>query len=283
MSRKSSINTIRCGTGSGGVQSDGARQLTERYNRDACAYRDLWAPVLRIAGRRLLSEFRASAVQRVIDVGAGVGALAEDIRAAFPGAFVAGIDRSAGMLRLAPDWMPRVAADALQLPVASGTVDLVLLLFVLFHLEPPLAALQEARRVLRRGGKVGTLTWSGEFESRASRIWTECLDEFGAAPVEMPVQTCHSAVDTPEKIENLLRDAGFSDIHAWRGEIERLITAEHLLSLRTRLGSCRPRFDSLDVAAQQACIADARRRMQALSPADFVARGSVVYAVAGQI
>jgi hypothetical protein len=46
------------------------------------------------------------------------------------------------------------------------------------------------------------------------------------------------------------------------------------------MGSAKPRFDSLAPGAQASCIADARARMQALSPEDFVARGRIVYCVA---
>ena len=140
------------------MQDDRTGKLVERYNLEACAYRDLWAPVLRISGRRLLGEFTGGAVERVIDIGAGVGSLSGDIATIFPSACVVGIDRSPGMLALAPAWLPRVVADARQLPIASGSVDLVLLVFVLFHLEQPVDGLLEARRVLRSGGQVGTVS-----------------------------------------------------------------------------------------------------------------------------
>lgn len=264
------------------MQDDRTRQLAERYNREACAYRDLWAPVLRISGRRLLSEFAGAAVERVIDVGAGVGSLSGDIVTTFPSACVVGIDRSPGMLALAPAWLARVVADARQLPIASGGVDLVLLVFVLFHLESPVDGLHEARRVLRSGGRVGTITWRGEVESTASRIWTECLDKYGAAPPDPAVQTRHAPVDTPDKMEDLLQRAGFTSIRAWEEDLVSAIDIEHLLNLKTRMGSGKLQFDSLEVAAREACMRDARCRMEALTSADFVGKGKVVYAVARQ-
>src|SRR5438067_610355 len=82
-----------------------ASQLAERYNQAAAAYCDLWAPTLRIAGRRLIRELASvqpGPTRRIVDVGTGVGILLPEILAAFPGASVLGIDRSPGMLAMAP-------------------------------------------------------------------------------------------------------------------------------------------------------------------------------------
>jgi ubiquinone/menaquinone biosynthesis C-methylase UbiE len=95
----------------------------------------------------------------VIDVGAGVGALSFDLRAVCPDAWLPGIDRSPGMLRLAPVDLVRVVADARALPIRASSADLVLCLFMLFHLDDPCAGICEARRVLRPGGMIGTITW----------------------------------------------------------------------------------------------------------------------------
>lgn len=48
---------------------------------------------------------------------------------------------------------PAIHGDAHRLPVADASIDVVLLLDVLEHLRAPERALQEASRVLRRGGK----------------------------------------------------------------------------------------------------------------------------------
>src|SRR5258708_30722007 len=102
-------------------------KLTDRYNREAHAYRDLWGPILRIAGLRLLHELANTSVHRIVDVGTGVGSLLRDLRGAFPGAFVLGVDRAPGMLELAPRGVPLAVMDARQLALSSTSVDLVLL------------------------------------------------------------------------------------------------------------------------------------------------------------
>jgi SAM-dependent methyltransferase len=255
-------------------------KLTDRYNREAHAYRELWGPLLRVAGLRLLRQLTNSPVQRIVDVGTGVGSLLADLRGTFPDAFVLGVDRAPGMLELAPRGVPLAVMDARQLALSPASVDLVLLVFMLFHLDSPLDGLCEARRVLRPGGRIGTVTWAGDLESKATRIWAECLDAHGAAQADPAMAARHASVDTPEKMETLLRAAGFTLPHAWVDDLVSTVGLEHLLRLRTSMGSAKPRFDSLDPLTRQACIADARRLMDGLTRDDFVAQASIVYAVA---
>ena len=184
------------------------------------------------------------------------------------------------MLVLAPPEVPCVVGDASQLPVGSGSVDLAVFAFMLFHLEKPEEGLREARRILRPGGCVATVTWGRDLDSHATRIWTACLGEYDAAQPDPATVARHEAVNTPEKMELLLRGMGFTAVRAWTEDLVSTISLEHLLSLKTRMGSEKARFDSLADAAREACVASARCRMEALSAEDFVARGQVVYTVA---
>jgi ubiquinone/menaquinone biosynthesis C-methylase UbiE len=90
---------------------------------------------------------------------AGLAALAQfrDPGRATPGTCtVIGVDLSAGMLdraRAAGAW-PLLQADATRLPLAGGSVDVVVSRGVLHHLPDVPAALAEWRRVLRPGGAV---------------------------------------------------------------------------------------------------------------------------------
>lgn len=259
--------------------NDRTRQLTQRYDREARAYRDDWAPVLHEAGVTLVRELAGIAPRRVLEVGAGVGTLWPDVRAAFPSARITGVDRSLGMLSLAPRAMPRAVMDARRLAVPTGTMDLVLMVFMLFHLEEPAAGLVEARRVLRDGGRIGVLTWAGDLTSEAFRIWDEILDAAGAAPPDPTAQSRHDLVDQPAKMEQMLDGAGFSPVRCWEDDLVSEVGAEHLVRLKTNVGSSKPRFDGLDPGVREACVSEARRRFGALSPKDFVARGRVVYSI----
>ena len=93
-------------------------------------------------------RFVAEGLLPVLDVGCGAGELARHLPA---GAWT-GIDTSPTMVASAPAGARLGRADSL--PFAEGSFAGVALLYVLYHLEEPAIALNEARRVGRRGGLV---------------------------------------------------------------------------------------------------------------------------------
>jgi len=261
--------------------SDPVHQLTDRYDREAAAYRNLWAPILRTASARLLHEIPSQGIHHVLDLGSGVGALIPDIARTFPDARILAVDRSSGMLRASSHDCPRAIMDATRLAIPSHRMDLVIMVFVLFHVAEPEEALSEIRRILRAGGLVGCITWGQELESPAARIWTDCLDGYGAAEADPATVTRHDRFNRPEKMKKLFEAAGFTRVRSWEEDLAPMIDKEHLLKLRTQMGSSKPRFDSLPSALQTACLSEAARRMDYLAPEDFVARGKTVHTIAG--
>lgn len=115
---------------------------------------------------------------RVVDVACGTGLLAERIRARWPEAPIVGVDLSAEMLAVAAQRLPKrerpdgVAPEtdwrlgpAESLPVGDDCAD-TLTCTNAFHLvQRPDSALAEFRRVLRPGGRLVLLDWSGDFVS----------------------------------------------------------------------------------------------------------------------
>jgi SAM-dependent methyltransferase len=94
--------------------------------------------------RRLLSE----GATPVLDVGCGEGELARHLP---EGAWI-GVDSSPEMLARAP--RPHYRGEATALPFPEESFGSIALLYVLYHLAEPAAALAEACRVLRKGGLV---------------------------------------------------------------------------------------------------------------------------------
>jgi ubiquinone/menaquinone biosynthesis C-methylase UbiE len=97
-------------------------------------------------------------VSRVLDVGTGSGIFA----GAFAGgkAHVTGIDPDPGLLSVARDTEKNVTfieGVAESLPFEDSSFDLVFLGHVLHETDDPLAALREARRVVR--SRVAVLEW----------------------------------------------------------------------------------------------------------------------------
>jgi SAM-dependent methyltransferase len=91
---------------------------------------------------------------RIADVGCGTGIVT--VRLLRPGRLVLGIDGSAGMAAVAAGRLPgRITlGDVTRLPLASGSIDVVTMVWLLHLLAEAeaVAAMAEAGRALRRGG-----------------------------------------------------------------------------------------------------------------------------------
>jgi SAM-dependent methyltransferase len=83
---------------------------------------------------------------RVLDVGCGDGAVAEQVMVRRPDLTIEGIDV---LVRPAPR-IPVTAFDGLNIPGEDGAFDAVLIVDVLHHASDPMLVLREATRVSRR-------------------------------------------------------------------------------------------------------------------------------------
>jgi arsenite methyltransferase len=127
--------------------------------------------------------------ERVLDIGAGPGFLAAEMAAEVgPGGAVCGIDPSDSMLAIARRQEGPVdyrVGDAVALPFADEHFDVAVCTQVYEYVEDIGAALAEARRVLRPGGRLlvldtdwDSIVWHSSDRERMERVlaaWNEHL------------------------------------------------------------------------------------------------------------
>lgn len=179
----------------------------------------------------LLDRTGLSAADRVLDVATGTGIVLRRAHARVRGlGRLVGVDLTPAMLRVALEMsagapIEYLEADALELPFADGSFDLVTCQQGLQFLPDRPRALREFRRVLSEGGRLVIACWC-EIESApghrafADVIATELPALGGAAtnPFSLPDGAA---------LEAMLSDAGFAGVAVERvASVARFATAE---------------------------------------------------------
>ncbi len=113
--------------------------------------------------RALVAYARAHAGERVVDVATGTADVAIEFARRTRAAEITGLDPSAGMLEVGREKIERatlarpvtlVEGDALSLPFADASVDVVSIAFGLRNLPDYETGLREMARVLKPGGRL---------------------------------------------------------------------------------------------------------------------------------
>jgi demethylmenaquinone methyltransferase/2-methoxy-6-polyprenyl-1,4-benzoquinol methylase len=161
--------------------------------------------------------------QTVLDVAAGTAVSTVELAA--DGVRAIACDFSQGMLRAgAARPVPKVAGDAMALPLADASVDGVVISFGLRNVADPRAALREFARVTRPGGRLVVCEFSSPTWSPFRTIYTEylmkALPRIARAVSSNPeayVYLAESIRAWPAQAELAcwLQDAGWGDV-AWR-------------------------------------------------------------------
>jgi demethylmenaquinone methyltransferase/2-methoxy-6-polyprenyl-1,4-benzoquinol methylase len=116
----------------------------------------------------------ARAGETVLDVAAGTAVSTVELAAG--GVTAIACDFSLGMLRAgAARLVPKVAGDAMALPLADASVDGVVISFGLRNVADPDAALREFARVTRPGGRLVVCEFSSPTWAPFRTVYTEYL------------------------------------------------------------------------------------------------------------
>jgi SAM-dependent methyltransferase len=100
-----------------------------------------------------------SARNRVVDVGCGPGWYLAVLRERHPGITTLGLDLSAGMARATRNTgTPAGVADAMQLPIRTGSCDVAIATHMLYHVPDIALAASELARVVGPAGVVAIVT-----------------------------------------------------------------------------------------------------------------------------
>jgi ubiquinone/menaquinone biosynthesis C-methylase UbiE len=143
--------------------------------------------------------------EAVLEIGCGHGRTLARIASATPGTFLAGIDPSDVMVRLARRrmrrWIDAGRADialesSAKIAHPDARFDAALAVHVVYFWREPLADLAEIRRVLRPGGRLLLMYRPRDEETLAS----------------LPASVY--ALRSSDEMEALLAEAGFGEIHS---------------------------------------------------------------------
>jgi SAM-dependent methyltransferase len=134
--------------------------LLRDYSRQAVTYDETRGASPSVLGP--LREALAGAPgPRLADIGGGTGNYSLALRAEGWDPVV--IDCEPAMLApAAAKGLDTIEGDAQRLPLADASVDAAMLVSMLHHVEDPAAALAEARRILRPGGRLALMVFARE-------------------------------------------------------------------------------------------------------------------------
>jgi SAM-dependent methyltransferase len=143
---------------------------------------------------RIVEHLLAAGVTTVLDAGCGDGTLA--VAAAACPLRVIGLDAAVPMVTAARAHGPVVRGDITALPLASGSVDAVVVVNVLYHLDEPEVALREARRVLGPDGLLVAGTVARSDSPELAPFWRPTPGTFDAEEAPGLVASVFGAVVT---------------------------------------------------------------------------------------
>ena len=183
------------------------------WERAAPFYGDAFGALTAQTAGPMLDAVRAAAGTRLLDVCTGPGFIAG--AAAERGATVVGLDFSASMIATARRRHPAIdfrEGDAEALPFDTASFDAVVMNFGMLHLARPDAALAEAHRVLRAGGRYAFTVWAAPERAIGFGLALRAIEEHGNTNVPLPEGPPFFRFSDAAETQKALESIGFTDI-----------------------------------------------------------------------
>jgi SAM-dependent methyltransferase len=213
--------------------ADQREEMLERWERAAAGW-SRRADSVQEFGMRvsvwMVEHLALQPGQRVLELAAGpgdTGFLAAEL--VKPGGTLLTSDASRAMLGVATGRardlgvtnveFKQLELEWIDLPTAS--VDAALCRWGLMFAVDPGAALQEARRVIRPGGRIAVAVWDAPEQNPWATIPTRALVELGHVEPPDPDAPGMFTLADAERLRGLLEDAGFVDVVVESVELSR--------------------------------------------------------------
>ena len=173
----------------------------------------VFAPYARLVAQRAA----ALGAQAILETAAGTGVVTEALHNAIPDAVITATDLNPPMLEQAKRRLPtpRVrfqAADALALPFADCSFDLVVCQFGAMFFPDKVAGAAEARRVLREGGHYLLAIWDRVERNAATAAAGKAVADLIPGEAGRFYERVPFRYHDRATIEADLRDGGFSKV-----------------------------------------------------------------------
>ena len=195
--------------------------VVDFYETTAALYDDWAGGVNRRAATRLAQHAAVQSNEVVIDAGCGTGLVTCQLNLdRSSGGMAIGIDIARAMLDIAERGRPANSPIVFtqgrveELAIPTRSADVVILGQVLSLTPDPAAVVQEARRVLRPGGRIAVAECQRSLMSPVEELFiTEMVristSRFFRVP-RRPEE--NSRLGEPESLHDLLQEAGFADV-----------------------------------------------------------------------
>ncbi len=184
----------------------------DAWESKAGRYNDTWGTVTSQVIDTILNQIPNSKGKKILDLGCGPGHLCKE--ASLLGMSVVGADYSENMLDIASKNYHDLEfqkQDAEALTFDDNTFDVVVLNYLLLHVADQIKTLNEAKRILKKGGMLIYSNWLSPSNSAGLKLIFDALKEYADMTVIPPAQDIFMFSDF-EAAKKYSKDQNFADV-----------------------------------------------------------------------